>query len=99
MPGSVVAHDARAIADAVERLLADPAAAAEMGGRARVWAAHRFGWDEIAAAMIRAYGDALARFLDGASFSVQFPVSCRALRRGRLRYCHDAARTSFRQSW
>jgi len=64
--GAVVAHDARAIAAGIERVLADPAAAAAMGARARDWAGRRFGWDEIAAEMIHAYGDALARAVPAA---------------------------------
>jgi glycosyltransferase involved in cell wall biosynthesis len=53
--GHVVAHEAQAIANALDRLLADPQAARTMGERGRVWATRTFGWDAIGHAMRREY--------------------------------------------
>jgi glycosyltransferase involved in cell wall biosynthesis len=53
--GEVVAHEAAAIGGALERLLADPAAARAMGQRGREWACRTFGWDAIGHAMRREY--------------------------------------------
>jgi glycosyltransferase involved in cell wall biosynthesis len=53
--GEVVAHDAAAIGDALERLLASPSAAREMGQRGRDWVRRTFGWDAQGRAMAREY--------------------------------------------
>jgi glycosyltransferase involved in cell wall biosynthesis len=53
--GEVVAHDPTAIGDALERLLADPEAARQMGQRGRDWVRRAFGWDANARAMTREY--------------------------------------------
>ncbi|MBZ5555756.1 MAG: glycosyltransferase [Acidobacteriia bacterium] len=53
--GDVVAHEAAAIGDALERLLARPAAAREMGQRGREWVRRAFAWDAIGRAMAREY--------------------------------------------
>jgi len=65
--GHVVAHDAQAIADALDRLLADPQAARAMGERGRVWAARTFGWDAIGQAMLREYESIAGRLEVAAS--------------------------------
>ncbi len=65
--GYVVAHDAQAIADALDRLLADPHAARAMGERGRVWAARTFGWDAIGQAMLREYESIAGRLQVAAS--------------------------------
>jgi glycosyltransferase involved in cell wall biosynthesis len=59
--GLVVAHGADAIAGALDRLLADPAAARAMGERGRAWAMRTFGWDAIGRAMLREYEAILDR--------------------------------------
>ncbi len=53
--GEVVTHDATAIGDALERLLASPAATREMGQRGRDWVRRTFGWDALGRAMTREY--------------------------------------------
>ena len=53
--GEVVAHDAAAIAAALERLLDRPADACAMGQRGSAWVRRAFGWDEIGRAMTREY--------------------------------------------
>jgi glycosyltransferase involved in cell wall biosynthesis len=65
--GYLVAHDAEAIANALERLLADPAAARAMGERGRAWAARTFGWDAIGHAMRREYESIVGRIEVAAS--------------------------------
>jgi glycosyltransferase involved in cell wall biosynthesis len=65
--GYVVAHDAQAIADALDRLLADPQAARAMGERGRVWAARTFAWDAIGQAMLREYESIAGRLRVAAS--------------------------------
>ena len=65
--GYVVAHDARAIAIALDRLLADPEAARAMGERGRVWATRTFGWDAIGRAMLREYESLVGRIEVAAS--------------------------------
>jgi glycosyltransferase involved in cell wall biosynthesis len=65
--GYVVAHDANAIADTLDRLLADPAAARAMGERARAWAIRTFGWDAIGRAMLREYESITGRIAVAAS--------------------------------
>lgn len=53
--GEVVAHDGAAIGDALERLLAEPVAAREMGRRGREWVRRTLGWTAIGRAMLREY--------------------------------------------
>jgi glycosyltransferase involved in cell wall biosynthesis len=53
--GEVVTHDAAAIGAALERVLAQPAAAREMGQRGREWVRRTFAWDANAGAMVREY--------------------------------------------
>jgi glycosyltransferase involved in cell wall biosynthesis len=65
--GHVVAHDAQAIADALDRLLADPQAARAMGERGRAWATRTFGWDAIGQAMLRQYESVTGRLEVAAS--------------------------------
>ena len=65
--GHLVAHDAQAIADALDRLLADPQAARAMGERGRAWAARTFGWDAIGQAMLREYESVTGRLEVAAS--------------------------------
>lgn len=57
----VAPHTPDAVAVALRRLLDSPDEAVKMGAQGRVWAVGRFGWDEIAQSMIRAYDHALAR--------------------------------------
>jgi starch synthase len=63
----MVAHQPAAIAGALDRLLADPAAARAMGERGRVWAARTFGWDAIGRAMAGAYEAMLGRGVEAAA--------------------------------
>ena len=65
--GCVVAHDAQAIAGALDRILADPHAARAMGERGRAWAARTFGWDAIGRAMLREYESIAGRVRIAAS--------------------------------
>jgi glycosyltransferase involved in cell wall biosynthesis len=65
--GYVVAHDAQAIADALDRLLADPQAARATGERGRAWATRTFGWDAIGSAMLREYESITGRIAVAAS--------------------------------
>jgi glycosyltransferase involved in cell wall biosynthesis len=65
--GFMVAHQPAAIAGALDRLLADPAAARAMGERGRVWAARTFGWDAIGRAMAGAYEAMLGRGVEVAA--------------------------------
>lgn len=68
--GAVVTHeetavvvperDPRAIADAIASLTGDPARARRIGARARALAEARFGWEETARRLERAYDRALA---------------------------------------
>jgi glycosyltransferase involved in cell wall biosynthesis len=58
--GRVVAHDAQAIARALDELLGDPVGARAMGERGRVWAARTFGWDAIGRAMLHEYESIVA---------------------------------------
>jgi glycosyltransferase involved in cell wall biosynthesis len=58
--GYVTTHDARGIADALERLLTDPASARAMGERGRAWAARFLGWDAAARAIRAGYESAIA---------------------------------------
>lgn len=53
-------NDPEALAQALLRLLRDPAACRAMGERGRVTAAH-YAWDRVAAEVLAAYHDALAR--------------------------------------
>ena len=50
----------RGLAAALDRVLADPAAAAEMGRRGRERAVERFGWGQIARRTVEVYEQALA---------------------------------------
>lgn len=59
--GYAVPHDPRSIADAVVRLLDDPAEARAMGARGKAWAERMFAWDAIGRSMRDAYQCALAR--------------------------------------
>jgi glycosyltransferase involved in cell wall biosynthesis len=65
--GEVVGHDATAIGDALERLLANPAAAREMGQRGRDWVRRTFGWDANGRAMAREYESIVGRPLMAAA--------------------------------
>ena len=65
--GFVVPHDARAIADALDRLLADPRSARAMGERGRAWALRLFGWDAIGREMMREYDAIVGRVRMAAS--------------------------------
>jgi len=62
-----VPHDARAIADALDRLLADPRSARAMGERGRAWALRLFGWDAIGREMMREYDAIVGRVRMAAS--------------------------------
>jgi glycosyltransferase involved in cell wall biosynthesis len=53
--GICAAHDAAAIADAIDRVIGDRPAAAAMGERGCAWVARHFGWDAIGRAMLREY--------------------------------------------
>jgi glycosyltransferase involved in cell wall biosynthesis len=55
----LIADDAAAMADAIVRLLHDPAASAAIARRARTFVETRFDWDGIAARMVTAYEAAL----------------------------------------
>jgi len=55
----VPAGDPAALGAALNELLADPAALAEMAGRARAAAAGRYWWEQIARAHLRLYGQLL----------------------------------------
>lgn len=59
--GEVVAHDAVAIGDALDRLIARPAAARAMGQRGRDWARRTFGWEANGRAMVREYESVVGR--------------------------------------
>ena len=59
--GYAVPHDPRSIADAVVRLLDDPAEARAMGARGTAWAERMFAWDGIGRSMRDAYQGALDR--------------------------------------
>jgi len=59
--GHLVSHDSGAIADALERLLADPCGARAMGERGRAWAQRTFGWEAIGRAMLTAYSATVSR--------------------------------------
>jgi glycosyltransferase involved in cell wall biosynthesis len=65
--GFVVAHDAQAIAGALDRMLADPRSARAMGERGRAWALRTFGWDAIGRAMMREYDTIVGRVRIAAS--------------------------------
>ena len=65
--GEVVGHDATAIGDALERLLANPATAREMGQRGRDWVRRTFGWDANGRAMAREYESIVGRPLMAAA--------------------------------
>jgi glycosyltransferase involved in cell wall biosynthesis len=65
--GEVVAHDAMAIGDALERLLASPTAAREMGQRGRDWVRRTFGWDANGRAMAREYESIVGRPMTAAA--------------------------------
>jgi len=65
--GYVVEHDAVAIADGLERLLADRSAARAMGERGHAWAARTLGWDAIGRAMLAEYASVLGRIEAAAS--------------------------------
>jgi glycosyltransferase involved in cell wall biosynthesis len=56
-----VPQSAEAIASALLRLMADPAAARAMGERGRVLARTRYSWDSIARAMADRYEAVAAR--------------------------------------
>ena len=56
----VAQRDARALADAINRLLRNPAEASDLGRAARAEVERSFGWDRVAARFENAYGRALA---------------------------------------
>jgi phosphatidyl-myo-inositol dimannoside synthase len=56
----VAQRDATALADAINRLLKNPAEASELGRAARAEVERSFGWDLVAARLETAYGRALA---------------------------------------
>lgn len=55
----VITDDAAAMADAIVRLLRDPASAAALAARARTFVEARFDWDGIAARLVTTYETAL----------------------------------------
>ena len=59
--GEVVAHDATAIGDALDRVIARPDHARAMGQRGRDWARRTFGWDANGRAMAREYESVVGR--------------------------------------
>ena len=59
--GIVVPCDANRVADAIECVLADPAAAHAMATRARRLVAARFTWDAVASQMLAVYRQIIAR--------------------------------------
>ena len=58
--GRVIPCDAGALADQILELLADPAAAAQMGRQGRALVAERFQWPRIARRLAEAYGRIIA---------------------------------------
>jgi glycosyltransferase involved in cell wall biosynthesis len=59
--GFSVSHDAHALADALGRLLGEPARARAMGQKGRALARAKYSWDAIAGAMAAHYEDVVAR--------------------------------------
>jgi glycosyltransferase involved in cell wall biosynthesis len=59
--GYSVAHDAKAIAAAVLRILEHPAEGCAMGARGKTWARSTFGWEAIGRSMREAYQRVLDR--------------------------------------
>jgi glycosyltransferase involved in cell wall biosynthesis len=58
--GWLVAPDADALAQVMQRVLADPAAAAAAGERGRIYVAREWSWSGVAARMCEIYAEALA---------------------------------------
>jgi glycosyltransferase involved in cell wall biosynthesis len=65
--GCLVAHNAAAIAGALDRLLGDPSGARAMGACGRAWVERSLGWDGIARAMLSEYDAIVGRKAAAAS--------------------------------